>query len=142
MSGGTHPFTKTEQAEILRYLGYADWQDLAQSFQLGLPADSQPEFLVREGFDRISPEARALVRRDVCELRDIELQRSQARRRAVATKVGDLMVDTREEIKILNAERTYWTNKLANDMGNVYYNLWAADRVGGYSQRNRRTYFD
>lgn len=109
-----------EQADCLRFLGYANWKALAQSFQLGYPAPSQPEFLVRESFRRIDEQGLELVRRDLCELRDIEAQLHSARRRMKAVKIGELTMNPKET-RQLRQEMNYWTSRLADDLG-VYVN--------------------
>jgi len=106
----------SEQADALRFLGYANWSDLAQSFQLGFPAPSQPEFLVREAFRRIDDEGLERVRSDLCELRDIEGQLHSARSRMKAVRIGELATNP-NETAMLRRELRYWTGRLSNDLG-------------------------
>lgn len=108
--------TEREQAKILRYLGYANWTSLASSFQLGYPSPSQPEFLVRDAFNRITDEGLELVRKDLCELDAIEVQMNTARSRIKASKIGELETNRDETIQ-LRQELSYWTNRLADDLG-------------------------
>lgn len=108
--------SQSEQADALRFLGYANWTSLAQSFQLGYPAPSQPEFLVRESFRRISDDGLELVRRDLCELRDIENQLHSARKRMKATRIGELATNPNETMQ-LRREMRYWASRLASDLG-------------------------
>lgn len=127
--------TIEEQAKILRYLGYANWENLAQSFQLGFPALSQPEFLVRQAFLLISEESLNLVRQDLQQLECIEAQRIDARKRFKALKLGDLQINT-EEIDLLEAEDKRWKNQLADDLG-VYTNPFSRrnNALGGINAR-------
>jgi len=108
--------TEREQAQIIRHLGYANWSSLASSFQLGYPAASQPEFLVRDAFARIDAEGLELVRRDVRELNCIEDQMSEARSRFKALRLGEL-TPNQNEIRQLRREFAEWQAKLANDLG-------------------------
>jgi hypothetical protein len=129
-------FSDDEKAKIIRYLGYANWRSLAQSYHLGYPALSQPYFLVLDAFNRIDENSEALIRRDVCELEAIENQRSDARSRFKAKKIGNLEVNP-QEIKMLEAEENKWVARLADDLG-VYRNQYAS--TGTSSARNAKVY--
>ena len=83
-------FTADEQTRIKYFLSYPDFLALAQSFQLGYPAASQPLFLVDDSFKRITPQGEFSVRRALCECESIEKQLSDARSRFKATKLGEL----------------------------------------------------
>lgn len=112
-------FTETERAEILRFLGYANWASLAQSIQLGYPAAGEPLFLVLDSFKRIKPASRALIRRNLEELRCIEDQMSGARRRMRATVLEGMTLNPRETHQ-LRQELAYWTRRLEDDLGVVH----------------------
>lgn len=122
--------SQSEQADALRFLGYANWSGLAQSFQLGFPAPSQPEFLVREAFRRIDDEGLERVRRDLCELRDIENQLSSARGRMKAVRIGELATNPNETMQ-LRRELKYWTARLADDLGSPPNPFSNADGLAG-----------
>lgn len=109
-------FTPEEETRILHFLGYADWQSLAQSIQLGFPAATQPLFLVRDSWNRISAPGQTSVRRDLCELESIERQMSEARQRLATKKVGEVEFN-QGELGALRVEFTYWQRKLADDLG-------------------------
>ena len=111
-------FTEGEVAEILRFLGYANWKALAQSIQLGYPAAGQPMFLVLDSLKRIAPASRALVRKDLAELRCIEDQLSAARSRMRAVSLEGLRMNP-AEANMLRQELAYWTKRLADDFGVV-----------------------
>jgi len=132
--------TIDERAEILRFLGYPNWNKLAQSVQLGVPSQAHAEFLVRQAFARIAPESRDLIRRDLCELKDIECQLSESRSRLKANRLGDLHIN-RHEQKQLRRELEYWRNRLADDLG-VYVNPWSNFEMvyGGNGNMSRRVY--
>jgi hypothetical protein len=129
-------FTATEQSKILRYLGYTDWTNLAASFQLGFPADSQPEFLIRRAFDLITDEGKELVRRDLRELECIENQMSDSRSRLKAEKIGDMTLNPKE-FNQLRQQLIYWTGKLADDLGG-YPNPFGSQAAMGVGGRNAR----
>jgi len=111
-------FTAEEETDILRFLGYPDWQALASSVQLGYPATGQPLYLVRDSLKRVAPTAREVIRRYLCELRDIECQMSQARSRFRAKRLEGLELNPREPM-MLRGEYTYWQRRLADDLGVV-----------------------
>lgn len=110
------PLTEQEQAEALRFLGYANWTDLASSFQLGFPSPSQPEFLIRDAFVRIDEQGIELVRKDLQELRCIESQMSDSRGRLRASAVGNLKMN-HSEFHQLRQHLVYWQERLASDLG-------------------------
>lgn len=120
----------SEQADCLRFLGYANWSSLAQSFHLGYPAASQPEFLVREAFRRIDAEGLERVRGDLCELRDIESQLRSARGRMKATRIGELATNPNETTQ-LRREMKYWTARLSDDLGSPANPFGSADALSG-----------
>ena len=109
-------FAENQRTRILHFLGYPNWQSLAQSIQLGYPAASQPLFLVYDAFFRISLEAVPTVVQDLCECEDIEKQLSGARSRMKATQIGDLKPNM-HEARDLRRELTYWSRRLADDLG-------------------------
>ena len=133
-----NPLNITEKAKILRFLGYPNWTSLAQSFQLGFPSEGQPEFLVRLAFDRIAPESLDLIRKDLCELEDIEAQLTESRRRMRATQLGNLHIN-RSEAAELRREMRYWTQRLADDLG-TYTNPWSNFSInpGGNGNMNAK----
>jgi len=127
------PLTPQEQAECLRYLGYANWSSLASSFQLGYPAPSQPEFMIRDAFRRINEEGLELVRRDLCNLRNIEAQIGDTSRLKV-TSVAEVKMNP-DEFSDLRQRMMYWLGKLADDLGG-YPNPFGHQSLAG--TRNAR----
>lgn len=111
-------FTVDEQARIKYFLSYPDWVSLAQSFQLGYPAASQPLFLVDDAFKRLTPQGEFATRRALCECESIENQLSDARSRFKVIKLGELEVNPRETA-MLRKELLYWTTRLADSLGVV-----------------------
>lgn len=111
-------FTTEEEARILHHLGYPDWVSLAQSIQLGYPAATQPLFLVRDSWNRLTPGGEASVRRDLCECEAIERQMSEARSRFRATRVGEITLN-HAETSMLRTEYKVWQQRLADDLGVV-----------------------
>jgi len=125
----TAAFTDEEKTEILRFLGYPDWQSVASSVQLGYPAASQPMFLLVDAFNRISPTGRARVRSDMSELECIERQISQSRDRMRAVKLEGLEFNQGEAGQ-LRQELQFWTMRLEDDFG-VKRNPYSTFAMGG-----------
>jgi len=134
----TAPFTNEEKSEVYRYLGYADFVAQGQTIQLGFPAQSHALWLVRNSFDKISETARALVRRDLCELRDIEAQLRDARSRMKANRLDGLEIN-RKEVQNLRREYKNWRRMLANDLG-VFPNPVELPLDGGGGVNARRVH--
>lgn len=131
------PFTPEEETAIMRYLGYPDWQSLAQSMQLGFPAASQPLFLVRDSFKRMTGPARSMIRVDLSELDCIEGQISEARGRMRVTSMEGLHVNPKET-RMLREELEYWTRRLEDDLGvkrNPYSSFAAGGTPGGINAK-------
>ena len=122
-------FTDEEKTRILHHLGYPDWQSVASSIQLGYPASTQPLFLVRDSFQRLSTGGEYSVRRDLCELESIEKQLSDARSRFKATKLGELHLNEKET-RMLRQEYVFWQRRLSDDLG-VAPNPYAQASVFG-----------
>lgn len=112
------PFTEDEKDGILRFLGYPNWANLAQSIQLGFPAASQPLFLVFDSFDRIRPASRARIRQDLCRALEVEAQIADSNRRLKSSKVGEVTLRD-DEFELLTQRLTFWTRRIADTLGVV-----------------------
>jgi len=126
-------FTDREKSRIKHFLSYPDWVSLAASIQLGFPAGSQPLYLVEDAFQRLTDGGEESVRLDLCECEDIERQMRSARGRMKSTQLGNLKLNA-QETRMLRQELTYWSLRLASDLG-VVANPYAAmeynDGLGG-----------
>lgn len=112
------PLTQDERDACLRFLGYPNWANLAQSIQLGFPAASQPLFLVFDSFDRIRPESRARLRQDLCRALEVEAQIAQSNSRIKTSKVGEVTI-REDEFEELTTRLVYWTKRIADTLGVV-----------------------
>lgn len=112
-------FTDREKSRMRHFLSYPDWLDRAVSLSLGFPSASLPAYLVNAAFDNLQPGGEESCRKDLCELEQIEAQRSEERKNASAVKIGNLLVDPKQAFDILDRERVYWTRRLADDLGAV-----------------------
>ncbi len=127
----TGAFNDEETTQIMRYLGYPDWSALAQSVQLGYPAASEPMFLAYDSLKRVTPTARAQVRRDVVELQCIEDQLSQARGR-LGLSAAEGVKFNHGELRTLRTEYINWKRQLADDLG-VPINPYALTEAYGFA---------
>jgi hypothetical protein len=131
--------TDDEKTKVFRYLRYPNWESLAQSFQLGYPSESDPQFLVRAAFDRISDKSVQYIREAICNLDAIKDQRMRARKRFEAIKVGEITLNSQQELDLLGREEEYWTGVLRDQLG-VEMNPWSstARGVGGMGGMNAK----
>ncbi len=127
---GANRFSEQQRNRILHFLGYPEWTQLAQSIQLGYPAASEPLFLVYDAFTRISDYAVPTVLQDLCECEETERQISGARGRFKAQQLGNLTLNP-GEIRQLRGELTYWTRRLADDLG-IDPNPYSQINYNGY----------
>lgn len=121
----------------MRYLGYADWQALAQTIALGYPSSSQPLFLVRDAFNRLTPSGEESTRFALCQLDAIDRQRADARARLKARKIGTIELNA-GEIGALMQEYVFWRARLADSLGvapNPYSELEYGVGLGGINGR-------
>lgn len=110
-------FSEEERSDILRFLGYPDYVDNAATIQLGVPGvAAQVLFTLRASFDKLSAVGRERVREYLCELRTIEREQSEARRRFRATKIGEMHMNPLETAS-LEGEFMRWRTKLSDAFG-------------------------
>lgn len=100
------------------FLSFPSWLQLAQSIQLGVPAASQPGFLVESAFERIRPEARDSAREALGECECIQAQIKDARSRFKVLEVGEIKLNPGESDK-LRTELLWWVTRLADVLGVV-----------------------
>lgn len=132
-------FTAKEKERIKYFLSYPDWVQLAQSIQLGVPAGSQPLFLVESAFNRISPEARESARKVLCECECTEAQISDSRSRMKVIQLGELKMNPREA-DMLRRELLYWVTRMADVLGVIQdpYSQMIYDGIGNIGGINAR----
>lgn len=114
----TEPLTQSEIGATLRFLGFPNWANLAQSIQLGFPAASQPLFLVFDSFDRIRPDSRARLRQDLCRALETEAQIASSNSRVKTSKVGEVTIRA-DEFEALTKRLEFWTKRIADTLGVV-----------------------
>lgn len=107
---------ETERSLVRRFLGFQNWRDLALMWSIPFPTHIEPNWYINDAIDRLTDEGNELVRRDLCELQDIESQMSCARKRLAASKVGDITLNP-DELETLRGEYEHWKNQLADDFG-------------------------
>jgi Na+/phosphate symporter len=120
--------TDKERSRIMEYLLYPDWNNLAMIWGIFVPTHVEPQYYIRDAMDRLTDEALELVRKDLCNLEDIELQMADARKRLKASKVGDITLNP-DELDALQKEFDRYVIKLANKFG-APLNGWAIQGLG------------
>lgn len=111
------PLTAEEQTRVLSYLGYPDFEALGPSISFGYPSASQPLFIVRDAFNRISPTARDRVRDDLCRLDQIEALIGKNAVRAGVESAGDVRMNSNRGHGHLIRERKRLVRRLCDDLG-------------------------
>jgi len=128
--------TETEQAEVLRFLGYANWEELASSYRWDYPTLVPTTYIVADAWNRLSDEGLDMVRRDLEILRKIEgILAGGALCRLASVKVGDITLNP-NELTQLRQEWERWKQQLSDDLGaqiNPYRKLDGS--VGGRNGR-------
>lgn len=132
-------FTEKEKERIRYFLSYPSWLQLAQSIQLGVPAASQPGFLVESAFERIRPEARDSAREALGECECIQGQLKDARSRFKVLSVGEVKLNPQESSK-LRTELLWWVTRLADVLGVVPdpYSQMLYEGIGNIGGLNAR----
>lgn len=106
--------TDEEKQAVRRYLGYLG-VGTAASIQLGIPAASHPLFIVESAMNRLLPAAEPDVRECLTELKCIDTQIKEARRRRLkVSQVGDIKFRGGEELDLLYDEYDNWVARLAD----------------------------
>lgn len=115
-----------EEKDSIRYhLGYLVVNPVG-SVQLGVPAATQPMFLVNIALEKIPQTSVGRVRKIVANLETIETQMIDALTRMQAAKLGELTIrqagdSATVETDALEHEYDRWGNRLANLLGCPYY---------------------
>jgi hypothetical protein len=110
--------TEQEEAEILRFLGYPTWRNLALAWAISFPTGIEPQYYIRDALGRLTDAALDLARADLEQCKVIEAQLRSAIRRLKADAVGDVKLN-HEEIPALRGELENWKRQLANDFGSM-----------------------
>lgn len=113
MSG--NGITALEKVDCRRHMGYLNVSE-AQTFVLGTPAATETQFLIEGAMTRILVEAMPRFREYLGELNSIEREKSAARKRMKAKRIGNLETNP-EEQRDLDAQYLVWQGKLADLLG-------------------------
>lgn len=110
--------TDEEKQAVRRYLGYLG-VGTAATIALGIPAASQPLFIVEGAMNRLLPVAEPDIRECIEELKCIDEQIKAARRsgRVKLSQVSDIKFRGGEELDILYDEYDTWTARLSDLLG-------------------------
>ena len=108
--------TQQEKARIRYHLGFPN---ISAGTQLGLgfPAAGHPAYLLESAMDDILPEAEPKVREVLAQCECIERQMMEAKRRLIASSVGEVDLRGPEELEALEDQYDYWTDALVDIFG-------------------------
>lgn len=65
--------TEEEKVQIRHHLGYLNVQ-AASTFQLGIPAGVQTQFMIEGAWDKVLPQAEVMLKRWLCRCNDVETE--------------------------------------------------------------------
>lgn len=84
--------TDEEKAKVRHHLGYANVSEAA-SFQLGIPAAIQTQFMIELAWDKVLPAAENLLKILICRMDDVEREVYSGLDLASLTKTGAIEVN-------------------------------------------------
>lgn len=119
--------SKEEKARIRHHMGYLN-VDPVMSIQLGVPAASQPMFLVEGAMERIPPSAIGIVRDIVAQLDSIDCKIREAPDFELASELGSLKLRD-NYLGRLQEHYLHWANRLSDILGaplNPFSARWGA----------------
>lgn len=116
---GEAAFSEEEKDQIRYLLGYPNADPVAMQ-QLGVPASSQPMFLVNIAMERMRVTSAGRVRQHMSILEGIEKRLVDCQSRFEAKSVGEITLNP-DEPDMLEKEYDRWGNRLANLLGVPYY---------------------
>jgi hypothetical protein len=109
--------TEDQKARARHHLGYLQVQ-AASTFQLGIPAAVQTQFVIEGAWDKILPSAEVMFERTLCRLDDIESHMFGGMDLADVTQTGNIQVNP-DRLKELGKMYRYAQQSLANMLGIV-----------------------
>lgn len=119
-----------EEKNRIRYHGGYLLTDPASAITLGIPAASQPAFLVEQAMEHIPESAIAIVRNAVSKCDFTEQNIMLAQRRMVARSVDEIDLNP-DEANQLRGEYRYWVQKLYDILGAPVNAYASAFQTGG-----------
>lgn len=132
------PLSRTEQAQVRKFLGYLD-TDRAAAVALGIPTASQPLFLTDSAMLKSSNEGVGIVRDLLEELNCIDEQIREARSRRLKISAVKGIKFNEREIDVLWEQYSDYCSRLADILGvpvNPYSRLH--QRIGTVPMMTRR----
>lgn len=123
-----------DQVRARKHLGYLNVTS-AMTFNGGIPAATQTQFMIEGAFPKILPEALTLFRDYLCKLDQIEETLAESMPDLEAKKVGSIELRDDHFEKLVQRYK-YWQNALGNLLGvmpNPFDFRWNAPSSGGAS---------
>lgn len=112
------PLSEAEKVKIRDHLSYLNTSELS-TFVLGLPAGVETQFLIERAMDPfIKESALPLIRQILCELDDVDAQRSAVRKSITTAAIGGIQLrDPKQALDALDQEFVRLVGRLANAFG-------------------------
>lgn len=115
----TNALSDSDRARVRRHLGYPN-VSMVPTRALGVPALSQPLYLVESAMDRLLPEAADYVRQVIDVMEGIQAQIVDANRRLKAQQLGELKLrrtnDEPTEQELLWGRYGEWATVLSDEL--------------------------
>lgn len=122
---GSAFLTDEEKARIRYHFGYLNVQPVI-SIALGVPAATQPEFLLEAAMNRILPAAVGIMRNLVAQMDLYEQKLSEVADYLIATQLGEITLNP-ESPDLLEREYCRWAMRASDFLGaplNPYSKRW------------------
>lgn len=109
------PFTDEEKVRMRHAMGYLNVSEVS-TFQMGIPAAVETQYLIETAMNKILPEAETHVRNLLARLELIEGQMMDNLELLAVESIDEIKINPKEMTK-LRREYKHWQTALANTMG-------------------------
>lgn len=137
MAEATAVLSQEEKTAVLLHMGYQAQQLAAASITLGIPAATQPQFLVAMALERIPESSVGRLRMFLANLARIEQRLMEIVEQVDADKVDNIVIN-KDATGALEAEYNRWVQRLSNLLGapvNPYSERYATTAGVGRSRQ-------
>jgi hypothetical protein len=109
------PFTDEEKVRIRHAMGYLNVSEVS-TFQMGIPAAVETQYLIETAMNKVLPEAETFVRNLLSKLDAIESQMMENLENIAVESIDEITLNPKEMSK-LRREYKHWQLSLANVLG-------------------------
>lgn len=109
------PFTDEEKVRIRHAMGYLNVSEVS-TYQLGIPAAVETQYLIETAMNKILPEGETFMRNLLTRLETIESQMMENLENLAVESIDEIKINPKEHTK-LRREYKHWQLSLANMLG-------------------------